>query len=281
MNSKTIKRLLIFFIGLPLVVVICLLPYYNHLIFNIAVAITTGIAAFEMYNMLSTQSKMFPKWSIILASVLMPVCTYIFTQFKINIDYINWILILEIIIFMGFECFISKTFEDSIKKISFTALILFYCGYMMAFISKMSIIPVNTSYFIILFIILVYMCDSLAWFFGITLGKSTRGKIACSPNKSIVGFIGGIFGSVVSGIIMKLLFPEVFFGSIWKMIILSIITAIAGIVGDLVESVIKRSCNFKDSGNVIPGRGGILDSIDSLIVASPIYYIGIYFLYLV
>jgi phosphatidate cytidylyltransferase len=280
MNSKTIKRLLIFFIGLPVVILICLLPYQNNILFNIAVVLSSAIAAYEMHNMLSTQATLFPKWSIIVASALIPLFNYICIRFKLDVNYSIWLLILEIIGFMGIECFTAKTFENSAKKIAFTALILFYCGYMLAFIGKLSAIKQNASYFIALFILLVYMCDSIAWFFGITMGKSTRGKIACSPNKSIVGFIGGVLGSIVSGLLAWFFFKDIFIGSPLKMLLLSVLTALAAIVGDLVESIIKRSCNFKDSGGIIPGRGGILDSIDSLIVAAPIYYIACYFLYI-
>ncbi|MBR5645817.1 MAG: CDP-archaeol synthase [Treponema sp.] len=281
MNSKTIKRLLIFFIGLPVVILICLLPYQNNLLFNIAVVISSAIAAYEMHNMLSTQAVLFPKWAVIAASALNPLLNYICIRFKLDLNYTIWLLILEIIIFMGVESFTAKTFENSAKKIGFTSLILFYCGYMLAFIGKLSAIESNPSYFIALFILLVYMCDSIAWFFGITMGKSTRGKIACSPNKSIVGFIGGVAGSIVSGLIAWFFFKNIFTGSPLKMLLLSVLTALAAITGDLVESVIKRSCNFKDSGGIIPGRGGILDSIDSLIVAAPVYYITCYFLYLI
>ena len=281
MNSKTIKRLLIFFIGLPVVILICLLPYQNNLLFNIAVVISSAIAAYEMHNMLSTQAVLFPKWAVIAASALNPLLNYICIRFKLDLNYTIWLLILEIIIFMGIESFTAKTFENSAKKIGFTSSILFYCGYMLAFIGKLSAIESNPSYFIALFILLVYMCDSIAWFFGITMGKSTRGKIACSPNKSIVGFIGGVAGSIVSGLIAWFFFKNIFTGSPLKMLLLSVLTALAAITGDLVESVIKRSCNFKDSGGIIPGRGGILDSIDSLIVAAPVYYITCYFLYLI
>ena len=61
--------------------------------------------------------------------------------------------------------------------------------------------------------------------------------------------------------------------------ILGAITAVAAIIGDLIESVFKRSCDIKDSGNLIPGRGGVLDSIDSVIIAAPIFYIGYNFLF--
>ena len=123
------------------------------------------------------------------------------------------------------------------------------------------------------------MCDSGAWFFGVLFGKSTRGVCPASPNKSTVGFIGGIFSSVASAILLKVLFPEIYELSYLNLVIISLITSVSAIIGDLVESVIKRSLDCKDSGTLIPGRGGVLDSIDSLLVAAPLFYIAVQFLY--
>ena len=123
------------------------------------------------------------------------------------------------------------------------------------------------------------MCDSFAWFFGILFGKSTRGFVAASPNKSLVGFIGGIIGSLGCGFVLKYFFPAAISISNLNLVILGIITSVSAIIGDLIESVFKRSCDIKDSGNLIPGRGGVLDSIDSVVIAAPIFYIGYNFLF--
>ena len=64
-----------------------------------------------------------------------------------------------------------------------------------------------------------------------------------------------------------------------KVLIFSFFIAFVAIIGDLVESVIKRSVEIKDSGNLIPGRGGVLDSVDSILFVAPVYYFGISFLF--
>ena len=117
------------------------------------------------------------------------------------------------------------------------------------------------------------------WYNQRIFGKGTRGYIAASPNKSIVGFIGGILSSITAAILFKVLFPNIITTSYGNLAIIGFFTSLAAIVGDLIESVFKRSCNIKDSGNIIPGRGGVLDSIDSILIAAPIFYICYHFLF--
>ena len=109
--------------------------------------------------------------------------------------------------------------------------------------------------------------------------QNNKGIIKASPNKSVAGFLGGFAGSVLSGIIGWILFPNLFSGPVFKVVALGIVMAFVSILGDLVESVLKRSAQIKDSGSIIPGRGGILDSVDSIFFAAPVYYIGINLLF--
>lgn len=278
--NKVVKRLLTFIIGIPAVLALVFVEYKNHLALNIAVSLFSIFAACEAYNMFSKQTKLFPKSLIVIFTGLLPVLSIVLNYLKIDTILVLWILIFEIIILFSIEGLFSKTFENSVKKLSFSILILFYCGLMITLISYISFIPNNSTYYLILFFIQVFMTDSCAWFFGILFGKNNRGVFAASPNKSIAGFLGGIIGSIVFSIVIKLIFPEIFNFEYWKLIVLAIITSLASIVGDLIESVLKRSCDCKDSGNLIPGRGGVLDSIDSLLIASPVFYAGLYFLVL-
>ena len=274
------KRLLVFFIGVPLVIALVSLSYYNYIALNIVVVSVSALAANELYNMIKLRYRLFAKTSILIFTTALPFLAYNFILIDMDFANLIWFLVLEIFAFMGIESLRAKSFEDSIAKIAFTVLILFYCGYMPTFITRLTALKENATIYIYLYFILVFMCDSGAWFFGILFGKSTRGIFAASPNKSIVGFFGGIITSIACGIVMKLIFPYVFFGPYWKMIILGFVTALAAIIGDLIESVFKRSCGVKDSGNLFPGRGGMLDCLDSLLLGAPVFYIAIHFLYL-
>lgn len=276
--NKVAKRLMTFFIGVPLVIAIVYFDYLNHLVLQLVVGVFAVLGANEFYDMASKKNKLFTKEIVLIATALLPFTCYTFILSDLSLDITPWLYITISILLMGYECFTAKTFEFSLSKISYTLLTVFYCGFLITFISRMTILP-DSKYIITLFLIFVFMCDSFAWFFGILFGKSTRGFVAASPNKSLVGFAGGIAGSIACGLLLKLLLPSVFTISYKNLIILGLITSIAAIVGDLIESVFKRSCDVKDSGNLIPGRGGVLDSIDSILIAAPIFYIGYNFLF--
>lgn len=108
---------------------------------------------------------------------------------------------------------------------------------------------------------IVAASDGFAYIFGKKFGS--RKLCQASPNKTIEGLIGGVFSACVVGVIIG-----VFEFSFLFALFCSFFVAIFGVIGDLLESYFKRKANVKDSGNLIPGHGGILDRIDAVIIAS-------------
>jgi phosphatidate cytidylyltransferase len=91
----------------------------------------------------------------------------------------------------------------------------------------------------------------------------------------VEGFIGGVVISAVAGYILSIYYPELN----WKQwISVAILISCFGTLGDLVESMFKRSINVKDSGSILPGHGGLLDRFDGLLIAAPIVYSYLYFI---
>jgi phosphatidate cytidylyltransferase len=130
----------------------------------------------------------------------------------------------------------------------------------------------NQNYLILLLLI-VWGADSFAYFAGRAFGKN---KLApkVSAGKTLEGALGGIFGVVIVTLIWMYLTNN----SNWMFILIAIIAAIFSIVGDLFESIYKREAKVKDSGSILPGHGGVLDRIDGLLAATPIFMMLVIFL---
>lgn len=120
---------------------------------------------------------------------------------------------------------------------------------------------------LIYIVALVKLSDSLAYFGGTLFGKH---KLAptISPNKTVEGFIIALAGGTIIGsVIACLVFPNVHFNKIWFVIMINLAITLFAQAGDLLESMFKRHCQVKDSGKLLGGLGGILDLIDSLLLA--------------
>ena len=116
---------------------------------------------------------------------------------------------------------------------------------------------------------IVWASDVGAYLFGITLGQKYGKKLfpSISPKKSWIGFWGGVFTAVVVAVLLHKF--EILHFSMLHSMILAVLINVASVYGDLIESQWKRHYNIKDSSNLIPGHGGLLDRFDSALVAIP------------
>jgi phosphatidate cytidylyltransferase len=149
----------------------------------------------------------------------------------------------------------------------------FYIGFLGAHVVLIFKTASGSSWLILLFVIIA-MSDSCAYYAGRAFGRHKLCP-AISPGKTIEGFIGGLMGATIASLVLSsFLFPQI---RLVTIAVIAIVTSCLGVIGDLVESVMKRSLNIKDSGSILPGHGGILDRMDSLLVsAPPFYYMIIY-----
>lgn len=135
----------------------------------------------------------------------------------------------------------------------------------------------NGHKWLLLALFLVWAADTGAYFAGRTFGGKLFGgrKLAprISPNKTIEGLLGGVMLAVVVAIIgAKLIGTDN--GALLGVIAVAIVTVLFSVVGDLFESLLKRHVNVKDSSNLIPGHGGVLDRVDSVLAALPVFALG-------
>jgi phosphatidate cytidylyltransferase len=131
------------------------------------------------------------------------------------------------------------------------------------------------GFWIIFLFLSLWLSDTLAYFIGAPLGKHKILPII-SPKKSWEGSVGGIAGAILSAFLAKGIFLKDV--PISHLLILSILVSVFGQVGDFAESSFKRSANLKDSSNIIPGHGGILDRFDSLLFSAPLVYFYLRFI---
>jgi phosphatidate cytidylyltransferase len=125
--------------------------------------------------------------------------------------------------------------------------------------------------FMIGFFLLIWTNDMGAYFFGIKFGKNKLFE-RISPKKTIEGSLGGAFLTILLAVILQWLIP---FPAFYTWFAVAAICVLAGLAGDLTASMFKRSIDVKDSGNLFPGHGGIIDRFDSLFIAAPFVFVFI------
>jgi phosphatidate cytidylyltransferase len=149
-----------------------------------------------------------------------------------------------------------------------------YVPLLLSHLVLIRMLPHGVSW-LFLIMVIVMTGDSAAYYVGSSLGK-TKIYPAVSPKKSVEGSLGGLAGSVIGAFIAKaVFFPEL---SPFDCVATALLLGVLGQLGDLFESLIKRSCGVKDSGVIFPGHGGILDRLDSILFAGPAAYYYAYFL---
>ncbi|MBQ9239250.1 MAG: phosphatidate cytidylyltransferase [Treponema sp.] len=241
--SKLTQRLLLFFVGVPLVIAIVTVNFCHFLLLAIVNTTFAFLASRELYALFSVYTTLPPQpWIIALATAI-PVGAYGIALGGLPFAYITWILLGSILLVLIVEAVRRKTFTHANESVALAALIVLYGGYLMTFVFRITRLE-YASYYICCFFCMVFFCDSGAWLLGMTLGKSNRGLCAVSPNKSIAGFMGGYAGAIAGGIVLQQLFPAVFGTTVIPAVVLGSCTATAAIVGDLIESLVKRSPDY-------------------------------------
>ncbi|SCY16646.1 phosphatidate cytidylyltransferase [Flavobacterium anhuiense] len=203
-----------------------------------------------------------------------------------NIKQLDLIL-LAVTIVVSIKCIIFL-FYDSVQKVSTSSKYLYLLGYItlpFVFIVKISFGTNDYNPKIILgLFVLIWTNDTFAYLVGKSMGKHKLFE-RVSPKKTIEGFLGGVVFAAFAGFLISKLYiqpkPEFSSKSILIWTIIALIVSLFGTIGDLIESKFKRIAGVKDSGSIMPGHGGILDRLDSVIFVAPIIFLFYQILYYV
>lgn len=204
--------------------------------------------------------------------------------FALNYDHIfmggNCIEMLEMIFILTIPAmFVAELFTASktpIADIGSTLLSLIYVAIPTMLLCNVAMLLGGgewCSYLMIAYIFIIWANDTFAYLVGITIGSRVM-FARISPKKSWEGFFGGVIGASIFGVFLAYNLDQNIF--VWGG--MAIIASVSGVLGDLVESMFKRSVELKDSGNIIPGHGGWLDRFDALLISTPVVYAYLYLL---
>ncbi|HLQ73839.1 MAG TPA: phosphatidate cytidylyltransferase [Bacillota bacterium] len=222
------------------------------------------IAIFELLRMNKLIDKLTPKlisvivlWLILIPSTIATPWNELLTKEEV--------LILFVMLILGYSVLSKNKF--TFNEAGFTLLSVIYVALGFYFLVETRLLGLEYLLFILF---IIWATDTGAYFSGKFFGKRKLWP-KISPNKTIEGALGGLTLALIVALIFHIVYPFTY--SITYIAVVAILISIVGQIGDLVASAIKRTYDVKDSGNILPGHGGILDRLDSLLFMIPLLYI--------
>jgi phosphatidate cytidylyltransferase len=282
-------RVILWFGAVPaLVAIVLLLPYANHLALNLLVVVFSALGAVELASLFERKDARY-RASFVVIPILggaVPLAHLLVISFGLPpvLPYITLVMTFGLILLVQVFRHTAHDFQHTLTNIAANVTIVVYPGLFLSFVTRINEFD-GSSVLILVFLCSVFFNDTMAYIAG-SLYRLVRQRRArnrgkdwaprfvfpVSPNKTVVGFLGGFLLSPTVLVVSEIIFPDILPGDRGVALIVGCAVGAATIVGDLIESAIKRSATSKNSGGLIPGRGGILDSVDSILYAAPVFY---------
>ena len=260
-------RVTVALIGIPLLLFLIIKGGYFFFAFILLISL---LGQWEMLKLLKAKSLFPQRIPVFIAGILI----ITITNFGLQPLLISALILIIIIIFV-MEMFLNK--GSAILNIAGNILAIIYPALFLATLlflrnNAETLVPGENSgaWFIFNIFIAVWICDTFAYFFGKSFGKHRLFE-RVSPKKSIEGAVAGLIGSVLA--FLTAYWFRLYEISFMISVISGLIVGVGGQLGDLVESWFKRDAGIKDSSNILPGHGGILDRFDSLLFIAPLFLI--------
>jgi len=195
-------------------------------------------------------------------------CLFLVYCFFHNDFYLVWLAACLMSLFITW--YVSRSaLEDALNQVAYSFLGIVYVSGLMSYFILLRGMEHGNHILFYLFMV-IWSGDIAAYYVGKAIGKSPLAP-KISPGKTLEGSGAGLVGSVAGGVAAKYLFFEAL--PLNHCLIIALLCGIMGQIGDLAESLFKRRAGVKDSGSLIPGHGGVLDRLDSLMFAGPAFYI--------
>ena len=270
-------RVLVGAILIPLVLAV---TYLGGIVFALFVAILAGLGSYEFYRMASAAGWQASRTVGIVGSICLCLA------FHFGRGVLPALVLTAFLLVLLTERIVRSTREQYLSSLAVTLLGAIYSGWLLGFflwlrniagdfpgMSQIGRFEIGTLlvYFVL---ILTWSYDSVAYLVGSLVGRHKLFP-RISPSKTTEGTLAGLLGSVAAALISRATFVP--FLSYGHAIVLGFLIGVVAQIGDLAESMIKRSTGAKDSSNLIPGHGGILDRFDSLLFAGPVFYLYVRF----
>lgn len=264
MNNTTVRAIS----GTVFVILMVLCLSFNKFLFAAMVITIMVFMLLEYYRISMGNSYAFSKVLAILSAVFLFVLLFVMQAYHLQLRFVALAMVPVFIVMINSIYLKDKSEYDKLSNI-YTGLL--YIAIPLALSNLIAFDKAGnfSGLLLIDFFVIIWCSDVGAFTFGNLLGKKFPKKLfeSVSPHKTWVGFFGGLFSSVLAAFVLYetgiLRFPLI------HCLILSVIMSVAGVYGDLFESQWKRFYGVKDSGNIIPGHGGMLDRFDSTLMAMP------------
>jgi len=259
-----VKRILSSLVLIPILYIVVwqLPPGY----FVILAMIATGISQFEFYRMALVRGiRPLAITGIVLGILLvLNFAQPIFPELGIG-----FVITFALLAIMLVRLFSPRTVEGSIEEISITFFGLFYVALLFGFQVAIRLEIMDGKRWLFFMYLVIWASDAGAYFVGNAIGKH-RLYEKISPKKSIEGLAGGMLAAVGAAFLCRAWFiPTV---GAQEAVVLGVLLTVSGVAGDLVESLFKRGVGIKDVSNLIPGHGGLLDRLDSMLFSAPVLF---------
>ena len=272
--------------AIPLIILFALcfvLPgWYGRAYFGIFAAVAIVLGNRELFSMMNLQDgKCFEICADVFALAGIPLLIVYRKCAQFGVDALLQQALAALFILSVFCILFARGISKEKLTSAFISIgLFFYFSWTLTFLLR---IYLASPLLLLELIIMTKMGDVGAYAIGTWTNKLMHGnhKLApvISPKKSWEGLAGGILFSVASGLVMFHCFPNMFMVNdgymlleSWEVVIWGVLAGVVGLLGDLAESAIKRAADVKDSGK-LPGIGGVLDTLDSLILVGPLFYL--------